>query len=401
MAPRWMTLAVGILCVCALAAPGAANAQSSPPVPAGFVGVNVDGPLFPTTAPGVDLSSQMDTMVAAGVETLRVVFDWSYAQPYKAWADVPADVKSQFVDVGGIPTRWGDLDQLVARAAAHGLTLMPTVLYSPSWDASPHPFKYASPKQVGPYANFLTDLVKRYGPHGTFWKTNWWPAVPIRAWQIWNEPNINVYWSKQPFQRSYAQLLGAAHNAIKRLDPGAKVVLAGLPNESWTQLAKLYQVPGVKKLFDVVALHPYTANPQGVITILQKARQVMDIAGDQRKPIIADEISWPSSLGQTPHNTGFDFATTQAGQARKIAQLLPLLAKNRVALNLSAFFYYTWAGLDDRNGLAFDFAGLFHFDQANTSFKAKPAFGAFQKAALAMEHCRKKGTVATLCAVLS
>ncbi len=35
MASRWMTLAVGILCACALAAPGAASAQSSPAVPPG------------------------------------------------------------------------------------------------------------------------------------------------------------------------------------------------------------------------------------------------------------------------------------------------------------------------------------------------------------------------------
>ena len=400
MATRWMTLAVGVLCVCAFAAPGVAGAQSSPAVPPGFVGVNVDGPLFPAQAPGVDLSSQMDTMVASGVETLRVVFDWSYAQPYKTWADVPADQMSEFVNAGGIPTRWGDLDYLMSLAAEHGLKVLPTVLYTPSWDAARDPVVFPIPKQFGPYANFVSDLVERYGPHGTFWQTNS-PASPIRAWQIWNEPNINAYWPKQPFQKSYAQLLGAAHNAIKRLDPGAKIVLAGLPNESWTQLAKLYQVPGVKKLFDVVALHPYTKDPQGVITILQKARQVMNLAGDGRKPIIADELSWPSSLGQTPHNTGFDFATTQAGQATKIAQVLPLLVKNRVALNLSGFFYYTWAGLDDRNGLAFDFAGLFHFDQTDGTFTAKPAFGAFRKAALAMEHCRKKGTVATVCATPS
>src|SRR5580698_7660800 len=116
MVLRSMTLAVGILCVCALAIPGAASAQSSPAVPPGFVGVNVDGPLFPVTAPGVDLSSQMDTMVAAGVETVRVVFDWSYAQPYKTWAQVPADETSQFVNTGGIPTRWGDLDALMSVA---------------------------------------------------------------------------------------------------------------------------------------------------------------------------------------------------------------------------------------------------------------------------------------------
>ena len=74
--------------------------------------------------------------------------------------------------------------------------------------------------------------------------------------------------------------------------------------------------------------------------------------------MIADEIGWPSSRGQTPHNAGFDFATTPAGQARNIAALLPMLGSERVKLRLQAFYYYTWIGAEQRNALAFDFAGL-------------------------------------------
>ncbi|MBV9496181.1 MAG: site-specific integrase, partial [Acidobacteria bacterium] len=48
----------------------------------------------------------------------------------------------------------------------------------------------------------------------------------------------------------------------------------------------------------------------GVITIIGNVRAVMNRHGDGRKPIIASEVSWPSSAGQTSHNGGFDFATT-------------------------------------------------------------------------------------------
>jgi hypothetical protein len=391
-----MRLAAGLACACALAAPASANASAS--VPEGFVGVNVDGPLFPRTAPGVDLGRQMGRMVSAGVESIRVVFDWAYAQPYRDWSEVPGDQMSQFVDINGIPTRWGELDQIVGAAAIHGITVMPTVLYAPGWDLAPHPsFSFGIPQRNGPFASFMTDLAQRYGPNGSFWQTLT-PPAPIRDWQIWNEPNINVFWPKQPFQKSYAALLRAARNAVKAVDPRAKIVLAGLPNYSWKQLAKLYKtVPGISKLFDIVALHPYTKDPKGVITILRKARQVMNAAGDARKQIIADEISWPSSLGKTPHSNGFDIATTPAGQARKLAQMLPLLARDRHSLNLAGFFYYTWAGLDDSNGGSFDFSGLLHFDSGK--FTAKPAFRAFRKAALAMEHCRQKSMLAEACAV--
>ena len=45
-------------------------------------------------------------------------------------------------------------------------------------------------------------------------------------WQIWNEENLTYYWH-QPFASSYISLLRAAHNAIKRADPGAKVMRRG------------------------------------------------------------------------------------------------------------------------------------------------------------------------------
>jgi hypothetical protein len=400
-----MTSAVAVVCVAGLAIPAGASSASatrtaaptvSAAVSSGFVGMNIDGPLFPTTAPGVSIGAQMKKMVAAGVGTVRVVFDWSYAQPYKSWSEVPADIKSQFVNDNGIPTRFGDLDQLVTLAAQYGLRLLPVVLYTPGWDAAAHPSDaFASPQRDGPYANFLSDLVDRYGLHGTLWQTSS-PVLPIRMWQIWNEPNIHVFWPKQPFQASYIALLSGAHRAIKAIDPGAKVVLAGLPNYSWRQLATIYKIHGARGQFDVVAVHPYTADPNGVITILGYVRKVMNAAGDARKPILADEISWPSSLGKTGHNNGLDIATTEAGQARKIAAILPLLANDRKRLNLLGFYYYTWAGRDDRDGGAFDFSGLFHYGA--DAFTAKPAFGAFRTAALALEHCRRKGNVPTVCA---
>jgi hypothetical protein len=364
-------------------------------VPQGFVGMALGDPVFPPGDPTVDLASQVDGMVGAGVESLRVVFNGSYAQPYQSWSDVPSSQTAQFTDVGGIPTRFDQMDEIVGLAAQHRLKVLPTVLYAPSWDSAHHSSAtYARPASDGPYADFVTALIHRYGPNGTFWLTHS-PADPIREWQVWNEPNVFVFWPARPFQASYVALLRAAHAAIKRADPGAKIVLGGMPNYSWLSLKAIYRIPGARHQFDVVALHPYTRQPQGVITILKKVRAVMGRAGDGRKPIIADELSWPSSLGKTHHTEGFDFATTPAGQARKVARMLPILARDRRRLRLLSFYYYTWAGVEQRGGLAFDFAGLFRIN--GSQFVAKPAFYAFRGAALALEGCRKKGAVATVC----
>jgi hypothetical protein len=365
------------------------------PVPQGFVGMMVDGPLYPTPDPSVDLGKQLDAMVASGVQSLRLTFDWSSAQPYRSFSDVPASDRSQFVDVGGVPTRFGVMDQIVGLASQRRLTELPVVLNAPSWDGVHRSAGIVDvPRTDAPYANFLAALVHRYGPNGSFWQTHS-PKVPIRMWQIWNEPNIPAYWPLQPYVSRYVGLLRAAHNAIKKVDPGAEVVLAGLPNFSWQELAKIYKVRGARNLFDVVAIHPYTKQPQGVITILSLNRQVMNANGDARKQMLADEISWPSSLGKTTHNVGFDFATTEAGQARNIGKLLPMLGRDRKQLGLAGFYYYTWAGRERKGNLAFDFAGLFRFN--NGMFVAKPAFGVFRRDALALEQCRQKGPVATSC----
>ncbi len=382
---------VALVLAFTLAVPSAASAR----VPAGFVGMVVANPVYPATSSSVNLSQQMGTMVGSGVESVRAVFNWSYAQPYKTWSDVPAADSSEYTDVNGVPTRFDEMDELVAAAAQRHLSVLPVVLYAPDWDSAPHPAKsFARPATPGPYGRFMTALIQRYGPNGTFWQTHS-PRVPIRMWQVWNEPNINVFWPTQPFEKTYLSLLQVAHNAIKAADPGAKVVLAGMPNYSWMALSKIYKRKGARRLFDVVAVHPYTKQPSGVIKILTKVRAVMNAAGDRRKPMIADEISWPSSAGQTHHTEGFDFGTTPSGQAKNLARLIPMLGRDRRKLGLLSFYYYTWAGIEVRNAVSFNFAGLFRFQSGK--FVAKPAYYAFRNAALSLENCRKKGTIATVC----
>src|SRR5436309_15283563 len=53
-------------------------------VPHGFVGVDVDGPMFgPDTT--IDFGNQLKTMVGNGVQSIRAAFSWAAAQPYKAY----------------------------------------------------------------------------------------------------------------------------------------------------------------------------------------------------------------------------------------------------------------------------------------------------------------------------
>lgn len=380
-----LSLTVGLLVVAT-----AATAR----VPQGFVGVMPDPPLFDR---GVDLAAQLDKMVATGIERLRVEFVWGADQPYATPADVPANRAKEFQMIDGVPTSFAATDRLVGLAAQRHLAILGTVLVTPDWAAKTHVAgQYNLPMSNSTYARFLRALVGHYGPHGTFWAAHRsLPRVPIRTWQIWNEPNLDLYWPEQPFAHGYVDMLRAAHDAIKGADPGATVVLAGMPNASWDALDTIYQVPGARRLFDAVAVHPFTLKPTGVMTILQRVRDVMNRNGDQRKPIIATEVSWPSGLGRASQHFGFE--TDEAGQARNVAALLPMLGKARSRLGLAGFFWYTWVTRDRPHHNSFEFAGLFRY-RSPRQFVAKPAYAAFRKGALALEGCRRKASVATRCA---
>lgn len=365
----------------AVAGPAAATAArpSSASVPTGFIGMNIDESALSGRA---DPGQQLRLIRASGAPRVRIQFSWKLAQPYASWKDVPASESSQFTTgPGGVPTNFEGTDLVVAAAAEEGISLTPTVVYSPRWDASKKG-THVQPARDRPYGQYLSALVKRYGAGGTFWSSN--PSIPfdpIVRWQIWNEPELGYFWDTKPFARSYVALLRVAHHAIKASDPSATVLLAALTNHSWDDLSSVYKVRGSRSLFDVVTVDPYTRSAQGVITILGYLRKVMDKYGDSRKSLIATEVGWPAAVGKSTKQFGFD--TNSKGQASKLSQLMPLLASNRQKLNLGGWYYYTWMSSYKRGSYSpFTFSGLLRGSGRSPRACAVPAYSVFRRGAL-------------------
>lgn len=384
MSRRALGLAVAavaaILMLAAVAAATPAHRVNRAGTPAatpfGFIGMNVDGPLL---GAGVKLAPIFSSMESTGVETVRTTFNWAAAQP-----------------VEGGPIGFTQTDALVGAAAARGMTVLPVIIYAPSWDAAPHdPGTLANPVDDAPYAAYAAALVHRYGPHGSYWSEH--PrtrALPIRRWQIWNEPNFNYYW-RQPFAASYVRLLAAAHGAIHAADRGAQVVLAGFPNLAWKLLDTVYSVRGAARDFEIAAVHPYTQQPANVIRFLQYVRDSMKRHGDARKSLLVTETGWNSSNGHHPADN-FCCQTSESGQLAKVRAELPMLATHRRSMNLLGFYFYTWAGDEHQGAPSFNFAGL--FDDVNGRLKVKPVYSVFRRGVLTLERCRRKGATADKCA---
>jgi len=378
----------------AMARPGRhASAPVVAAVPPGFVGVDADGPLFGSNTP-LNFAAQVKSMVANGVQSIRVAFNWAAAQPYENTDKVPVADQNKFTNVDGRPTDFSTTDEVVQAAARARVTVLPTILYAPSWDARRNPYGVDTPKRNAPYAAYAAALVSRYGRGGIFWSEHpGLPQVPITQWQIWNEPNISYYWP-QPFANSYVSLLRLANSAIKGADPQAKVVLGALTNFAWKAIGQIYRLPNTRNLFDIVSINGFTKTPADEILYMRFMRNAMSRFQDGSKPLLATEISWTSAQGHTSQH--LDFNTTPAGQARDIAQLLPMIGQVRTSFHLAGFYWYTWiANETPPQRYPFNYAGLLRL--LHGKVVAKPALSAFRTAALALEQCQQKGSVATSC----
>jgi hypothetical protein len=366
---RVVALATALLAL--IAAPAGAAERR---VPQGWLGVTVDGPVSPAD------TAEWDRMASSGVESVRAAFRWFLLQP-----------EPQLTD-------FSSTDAVVGAAAQRGIEVQPVVEQPPGWAATRPGDLSSPPRDPAVVSAFLATLVGRYGPTGTFWAEHpELPRLPIRAWQIWNEPNHAGVWSQQPYARSYVRTLRAAAAGVRSADPGATVVLAGLVNRSWLALRELYRA-GAHGSFDAVAIHPYTSKPRNVVRLVELARQEMRKRGDGELPIWITELSWPAA--KTPSAKGkvrrrFGFEATPAGQAARLGKALALLSAERKRLRIERVSWYTWLS-SEQGPSSFDWAGLRRVRDGRAV--STPALAVFRRAARRLEGCRKAPGDARRCA---
>lgn len=256
------------------------------------------------------------------------------------------------------------------------MSFLPVVYGAPRW-AAKQPGAFGSPpSDDAAYGRFAAALVKRYGPGGTFWAAHpELPAHPVRDWQIWNEPNLTLFWTPQPFAKRYVALLKATRKAVLAEDPGAKLILAGLPNVSWVALRQIYRAGG-RGAFDAVALHPYTGTARNILRLVRLARKETKRFHDGRVPIWLTEISWAASQGKVKGLPGL--VTTDRGQATRLRKALRRIARERKRYRIGKVFWYTWLSQEGSTN-PFNWSGLRRL--RGDQLVSAPALRAFQRVA--------------------
>jgi Beta-galactosidase len=330
--------------------PAAAQAR---PVPKGFFGVVPQGALS---------DRDLDRMEGA-VGTLRVPLYWSESEPRPGAYDF-----SRF-------------DAVLAAASERHIRVLPFVYGSPAWVARTHAHPpLASARARGQWTSFLRRLVTRYGPGGEFWQGRK-ARLPIRTWQIWNEPNFRLFWQPRPSPRRYAELLRLSARAIRGADLGARIALAGVAPVGagflpWVFLRQLYRAPAVKRSFDLAAVHPYATTVPRMEEQVWIARRVMAEAGDERTPLLISEIGVASS-GSIPSA----FVRGDLGQAAFLRGALDLLLDKRRAWRIAGVDWFTWqdTAQPDMHCAFCQGAGLIDLDG-----RPKPAWRAFRQMSLSV-----------------
>jgi len=228
------------------------------------------------------------------------------------WRDIEGAAKGAF--------DWSHTDPIVEMANDESIDLVVRVDHQPEWVGGGHPTN-GPPDNYQDLADFFSALAGRYKGR-------------IRAYEVWNEPNLSREWGgKLPDPGNYVKLLKAAYAAIKAADPDAMVISAGLsPTGSWTEEARpddwylesMYIAMGNNSdgYFDVLGAHgpgyksPPERDPAEVeanpdlgghrsfcFRRVEDLRAIMVQYGDADKQVALLEFGWTSDpRSDSPYN---------------------------------------------------------------------------------------------------
>ena len=302
-----------------------ATGGARPFVPRGFFGISPQG---------FSGESDYELMAEAGIKSVRLPLNWGGMVPESKYRFDPL---------------WGGIDGEVRLAAEHGIRAFFFIWGAPEWVSSRQGGEpVASARQRREWMRFLRGAELRYGPHGRFWRENRdIPELPVHKWEIWNEENI-VTFSRVPNPQRFGRLIRLSGSYLHRADPQSTVILGGLfghplqipPNvDSPDYLAQVYAIPGIKRFFDGVALHPYIADARALTGEIERLRRVMALNHDARTKLYVTEMGWGSAGFESRWERG------PRGQARELNRSFAMLATNRRRWRIGGVWWFSWVDL--------------------------------------------------------
>ncbi|MEZ4733940.1 MAG: SH3 domain-containing protein [Caldilineaceae bacterium] len=258
-----------------------------------------------------------------------------------AWETIETNGKGQF--------DWARADRVVQHVRDHNLKLLARLSSDPElttfWAGKP-------PQNVDNFADFAFALASRY---------NCSPQAVgcIQAYQIWNEPNLAREWgNNRPNPGQYVDMLRKTYAAIKRGNPNAIVVSAGMaPTGDNSNIAmpddlfyeEMYKAMGNSSgYFDMLGVHGagFAAPPEldpaeaaanqqyggyrfFAFRHVEDIRAIMVRYGDTNKKVVLLEFGWTfDSVNPAYKWHGADAGITEMVQADYLKRAYVYAAEN-------------------------------------------------------------------------
>jgi hypothetical protein len=129
------------------------------------------------------------------------------------------------------------------------------------------------------FAAFAAEAVERYDQY-------------YIVWEIWNEPNLHLFWSPQPSIDDYMVLVEKTSKAIRKIDPYAIIYAPAASCIPLLWLEECFK-KGLLQFVDGVSVHPYRKeHPETVIEDYKKLRQLIQQYKPQKKKIRLVSGEW-------------------------------------------------------------------------------------------------------------
>lgn len=224
------------------------------------------------------------------------------------WRNIEKIKKNEF--------QWHEPDLVIDKINKAGLGIIARLDNQPDWARKDKIFPASGPPDsIEDWKDFVQEFAQRY-------------KGKVQIYEIWNEPNISREWGNQkPDAKAYTEMLRVSYTEIKKIDPNAVIVSAGLsPTTEQSDraiadlvfLREMYQ-NGAKAYFDMLGVHApgFKASPDmdpGVVAKdaaltnndpspeaskrvysfrhAEDLRKVMEENGDQAKQVAIMEMGW-------------------------------------------------------------------------------------------------------------
>ncbi len=134
----------------------------------------------------------------------------------------------------------------------------------------------------------------------------------VTYWEVWNEPNTDLFWGKTPNASDYTKLVKEASKRIKEANPEAKVAGGVTAGMDLNFLNSCFQ-NGLLESVDIITVHPYRGTkPESVNTEFQTLRNSI-------KQYTAKDIKiWTGEWG---YNT-YAHKLSEKSQAKALARMM-------------------------------------------------------------------------------